>query len=158
MSCGEGRRCGLDPALLWLWHRLAAEALRHNGNSTLPFLYYLPPCFIPKLVIVPHALQWDLIVYSKCNSLHLLSPKSQSLHSLLSYPPQPQVCSVCLWVYRNTFIFNWLPRDAINIINFSIFYCKHWFINLFFFFVLYLFWVFPPSFIEIYLTYSTAQV
>ena len=26
MSCGVGRRCGLDPALLWLWHRLAAPA------------------------------------------------------------------------------------------------------------------------------------
>ena len=24
MSCGVGRRCGLDPALLWLWCRLAA--------------------------------------------------------------------------------------------------------------------------------------
>ena len=24
MSCGEGRRPGLDPALLWLWCRLAA--------------------------------------------------------------------------------------------------------------------------------------
>ena len=26
MSCGVGRRCGSDPALLWLWHRLAATA------------------------------------------------------------------------------------------------------------------------------------
>jgi len=26
MSCGAGRRCGSDPALLWLWHRLAATA------------------------------------------------------------------------------------------------------------------------------------
>ena len=26
MSCGVGRRCGWDPALLWLWHRLAATA------------------------------------------------------------------------------------------------------------------------------------
>ena len=26
MSCGVGRRGGLDPALLWLWHRLAAAA------------------------------------------------------------------------------------------------------------------------------------
>ena len=26
MSCGVGRRCGLDPALLWLWRRLAAVA------------------------------------------------------------------------------------------------------------------------------------
>ena len=24
MSCGVGHRCGSDPALLWLWHRLPA--------------------------------------------------------------------------------------------------------------------------------------
>ena len=27
MSCGVGRRFGLDPALLWLWRRPAAVAL-----------------------------------------------------------------------------------------------------------------------------------
>ena len=27
MSCGVGRRCSSDPALLWLWYRLAATAL-----------------------------------------------------------------------------------------------------------------------------------
>ena len=27
MSCGVGRRCSSDPALLWLWHRPAARAL-----------------------------------------------------------------------------------------------------------------------------------
>ena len=27
MSCGVGHRLGLDPVLLWLWHRLAAAAL-----------------------------------------------------------------------------------------------------------------------------------
>ena len=26
VSCGVGRRCGLDPALLWLWRRLLATA------------------------------------------------------------------------------------------------------------------------------------
>ena len=26
MNCGVGRRCSLDPALLWLWWRLAATA------------------------------------------------------------------------------------------------------------------------------------
>ena len=26
MSCGVGCRCGLDPALLWLWHRPVATA------------------------------------------------------------------------------------------------------------------------------------
>jgi len=27
VSCGGGHRCGLDPALLWLWCKLAATAL-----------------------------------------------------------------------------------------------------------------------------------
>ena len=27
MSCGIGRRCGLDPVLLWPWHRTATAAL-----------------------------------------------------------------------------------------------------------------------------------
>ena len=27
MSCGVGCRCGSDPSLLWLWHRLVATAL-----------------------------------------------------------------------------------------------------------------------------------
>jgi len=27
MNCGVGHRRGLDPMLLWLWHRLAATAL-----------------------------------------------------------------------------------------------------------------------------------
>ena len=27
VSCGVDRRCSLDPALLWLWHRLVATAL-----------------------------------------------------------------------------------------------------------------------------------
>ena len=27
MSCGVGHKHGLDPALLWLWHRPAATAL-----------------------------------------------------------------------------------------------------------------------------------
>ena len=26
MSCGVGRRCGMDPALLWLWRRPVATA------------------------------------------------------------------------------------------------------------------------------------
>ena len=26
MSCDVGQRCGSDPMLLWLWHRLAATA------------------------------------------------------------------------------------------------------------------------------------
>ena len=37
MSCGAGRRCGSDLALLWLWYRLAAVALIRP-------LVWEPPC------------------------------------------------------------------------------------------------------------------
>ena len=37
MSCGVGRRCGSDLALLWLWHRLAATA-------PIGLLAWEPPC------------------------------------------------------------------------------------------------------------------
>ena len=36
MSCGVGRRCGLDLALLWMWHRAAATA------PTGPLAWKLP--------------------------------------------------------------------------------------------------------------------
>ena len=36
VSCAVGHRQGLDLALLWLWHRLLAEAL------TQPLAYKLP--------------------------------------------------------------------------------------------------------------------
>ena len=39
------------------------------------------------------------IIHSIYNSLHLLTPNSQSFPSLSHFPPwQPQVCSLCLWV------------------------------------------------------------
>ena len=37
LSYGVGRRCGLDPELLWLWHRLAATA-------PIRPLAWEPPC------------------------------------------------------------------------------------------------------------------
>ena len=37
MSCGAGRKCGLDPALLWLWLWPAATPL-------IPPLAWEPPC------------------------------------------------------------------------------------------------------------------
>ena len=39
MSCGVGCRRGSDPALQWLWHRLAATAL-------IRFLVWEPPCAV----------------------------------------------------------------------------------------------------------------
>ena len=39
VSCGVGRRCGSDLALLWLWHRLEATAL-------IQPLAWEPPCAV----------------------------------------------------------------------------------------------------------------
>ena len=36
-SCGVGRRCGLDLASLWLWHRLAAAVLIQPLAWELPY-------------------------------------------------------------------------------------------------------------------------
>ena len=36
MSCGVGHRLGLDPELLWLWHRLSAAALTCHLAWELP--------------------------------------------------------------------------------------------------------------------------
>ena len=37
VSCDVGRSCGLDPALLWLWHRPAAIALIRPLAWKLPY-------------------------------------------------------------------------------------------------------------------------
>ena len=37
MSCGVGHRCGLDLALLWLWHRPVASALIRPPAWELPY-------------------------------------------------------------------------------------------------------------------------
>ena len=37
VSCGVGRRCGSDPALLWLWHRPAAVAQIRPLALQLPY-------------------------------------------------------------------------------------------------------------------------
>ena len=37
MSCGGGHRCGLDPLLLWLWCRAAAEPLIQPLGWELPY-------------------------------------------------------------------------------------------------------------------------
>ena len=35
VSCGVGRRCGSDPGLLWLCHRVAATAPIRPGEAAL---------------------------------------------------------------------------------------------------------------------------
>ena len=51
------------------------------------------------LDIFPCAIQQiSLLIHSKCNSLHLLTPNSQSIPLPLPPPWQLQVCSPCPWV------------------------------------------------------------
>ena len=37
VSCVVGHRCGLDPEVLWLWHRLAAVVLIRPLVQELPY-------------------------------------------------------------------------------------------------------------------------
>ena len=37
VSCGIGHRCSSDPTLLWLWHRLADEALIEPPAYEFPY-------------------------------------------------------------------------------------------------------------------------
>ena len=37
MSCGAGHRCGSDPSLLWVWHRLVAAAPIKPLDWELPY-------------------------------------------------------------------------------------------------------------------------
>ena len=41
LSCGVGRRCGSDPGLLWMWRRLAPEALIWPLACELPYVHWL---------------------------------------------------------------------------------------------------------------------
>ena len=56
MSCGVGRRCGSDLALLWLWGRLAAAALIHLLACKLP--YATGMAIKKKIMGVPVVAQW----------------------------------------------------------------------------------------------------
>ena len=38
VNCGVGNRCGSDPVLLWLWHRLVAVALLRPLAWELPYV------------------------------------------------------------------------------------------------------------------------
>jgi len=60
------------------------------------FSYYLPSCSVTSDRIQLPVLYsgTSLLIHSKCNSLHLLTPNSQSIPP----PWQPQVCSLRLWV------------------------------------------------------------
>ena len=53
MSCGVVHRCGSDPSLLWLWHRLAAVA-------TIKPLVWEPPYAASAALKKKKAHQWLL--------------------------------------------------------------------------------------------------
>ena len=65
-------------------------------DTYIPFLTLCPIIFYPKrLSIFPWLLsRTSLLIHSKYNSLHLLTPNSE----LMPLPPpwQPQICSLCL--------------------------------------------------------------
>ena len=67
---------------------------------TLFFSYCFPACSIQRDSIQFPVLcsRTSLLIHSKCNSLHLLTPNSLSI-LLPPLPPwKPEVCSPCLWV------------------------------------------------------------
>ena len=70
MSCGVGRRHGTDPALLWLWCRVAATALIR------PLVWELP-CAANMALKRPKKKKKQLLSYGRqCGSLCiLLSPQ-----------------------------------------------------------------------------------
>ena len=80
---------GIKPASSWILVRLFP--LLRNRNSTFPFLYYLPSWSIPRDHV--HMGRTSLLIHSKFNSLHLLTPNSQFIPLLL---PSPQILPL-LW-------------------------------------------------------------
>ena len=121
VGCGVGCRRGSDPALLWLWRRPVAAApiqplaweppyavgaaLKSNKNFKINYIYthsfsHIILHHVPSQVISYSSLCYTvgshLLIHSKCISLHLLTPNSQSIP--LPPPWQPQVCSPCPWV------------------------------------------------------------
>ena len=77
--------CGVG----WLLY----NKVTHIHIYTFFISYHLPSCSIPVLYS-----RTSLLIHSKCNSLHLPIPKSQSMLPPPSAPRQPQVCSLCLGV------------------------------------------------------------
>ena len=72
----------------------------HAYIYTFFFSHYPPSCSIISDEIqfpVLHS-RISLLIHSKCNSLHLLTPDSQSIPLPLPPPWQPQVCSPSPWV------------------------------------------------------------
>ena len=87
-----------------LVYNVPTSAIQQSDPVTniyiLPFLYYLPSWSLLRDWIEFPGLysRTSSLIHFKCNSLHLLTPNSQSVP--LSPPPswQPQVCSLCLQV------------------------------------------------------------
>ena len=115
MSYGVRHRRSLDPALLWLWHRLATTAqigplaweppyatgaaLKRKKKVVITIFPYLTvysrgmdkvPCTVER----PHSL--SILNIRVC--IYYPQISSPSL-SLLPPPWQPQVCFLCLQIY-----------------------------------------------------------
>ena len=97
MSCGVSRRCGLDPAWLWLWCRPAAAALIQ-----------------PVAWELPHAVSEALKTKNKKQQL---TEGTQFVFGLSSFPKNSYVIWVKssfsnLEVERKTHFLDWLAAEA----------------------------------------------
>ena len=63
MSCGIGHRLGSDPALLWLWHRLAAIALTQPLPWELPYAKSTAPKKQKKTFQICFHIHWNIAFF-----------------------------------------------------------------------------------------------
>ena len=106
MSCDVGHRCGLDPTLLWLWHRLAAIALTrplaweppHAAGVALKKkneLLYAPA--IPLLEINPDK---TIIQKDTCTPMFIAA-----LFTMLRPWKQPECPSTDEWIKKMWYVY-----------------------------------------------------
>ena len=108
-----------EPVFSLISRRMGATPSRFSGVSCAPlawgppavhtqththtffFSYYFPSCSIPRDWIKIPALfsRISLLIYSKCNSLHILTPTLSPFHFLLPPLWQLQVYSLCLSLF-----------------------------------------------------------
>ena len=96
--------------------------------GTFPFLYYLPSWSIPRDQLQVPVLQsrTSLLIQSKCNCLHLLTPNSQSIPLPPLSPQQTTIRSsmtLSLFLfYRQVFVIFQIPHvsDIMQYLSFSV--------------------------------------
>jgi len=96
---------------VWCQFLLYSKVTQSYVYLYIFFSCYLPSCSTPWDRILSSLLysRTSLLIHSKCNSLYLLTPASQSIPLFPPPPQQPQVCSPCLGVCENFFFL--IPRS-----------------------------------------------